>query len=201
MADGREFLATTVISDAGARTTYDRLLEDHPATATVRTEVQALPPSPGHLSLYVGLDVTSAAAGLPKANLWVHPTHDHDANWRRFATDPEAPMSLYLSFPSAKDPTFDARLPGRSTVEILTFVPYKWFAPWERTRGGEEHLVRDPPCAARQGAQSHARKDIGVVALPWHEGAACERDRVERAAAGEYRTAAGPAVGLLGSAL
>jgi all-trans-retinol 13,14-reductase len=134
MVDGRELLAITVISDAGARTTYDRLLEDHPATATVRTEVQALPPSPGHLSLYVGLDVTSAAAGLPKANLWVHPTHDHDANWRRFATDPEAPMSLYLSFPSAKDPTFDARLPGRSTVEILTFVPYEWFAPWQHTR-------------------------------------------------------------------
>jgi len=134
MADGRQFLAGSVISDAGALTTYGQLLEQGPATATVLAELRALPPSPGHLSLYVGLDVPSAAAGLPKANLWVHPTHDHDGNWRRFAADPEAPLSLYLSFPSAKDPTFDARFPGRSTVEVLTFVPYDWFVPWEQTR-------------------------------------------------------------------
>ena len=134
MADGREFLAPTVISDAGALNTYGRFIEPQPATATVLAEIRALPPSPGHLSLYVGLDITSADARLPKANLWVHPSHDHDANWRRFAANPEAPMSLYISFPSAKDPTFDARFPGRSTVEVLSFVPYDWFAPWEQTR-------------------------------------------------------------------
>jgi all-trans-retinol 13,14-reductase len=137
MADGREFLAGTVISDAGALNTYGRLIEPQPATAAVLAEMRALPLSPGHLSLYVGLDITSAQANLPKANLWVHPTHDHDANWRRLAADPDAPLSLYLSFPSAKDPTFDTRFPGRSTVEVLTFVPYEWFAPWEQTRWGK----------------------------------------------------------------
>ncbi len=134
VADGREFLADLVISDAGALNTYGRLVEPQPATATVLAEIRNLPPSPGHVSLYAGLDVTSADAGLPKANLWVHPTHDHDANWRRFAVDPEAPLSLYFSFPSAKDPSFDTRFPGRSTVEVIAFVPYAWFAPWEQSR-------------------------------------------------------------------
>lgn len=134
MADGRELLANTVISDAGALTTYGQLVPPQPATATVLANLRALPRSPGHVSLYVGLDITSADAHLPKANLWVHPTHDHDANWRQFAADPEAPLSLYFSFPSAKDPTFDTRFPGRSTVEVLVFVPYEWFARWEQTR-------------------------------------------------------------------
>ena len=134
MADGREIRAPIVISDAGALTTYGRLLADVPATANVLAAVRHLPPSPGHLSLYVGLTGTSADAGLPTANLWVHPTRDHDANWQRVLTDPEAPMSLYLSFPSAKDPTFEQRFPGRSTVEVLTFVPYEWFSRWDGTR-------------------------------------------------------------------
>jgi all-trans-retinol 13,14-reductase len=134
MADGRELFADLVISDAGAVTTYGQLLEDRPATATVLSELRQLPRSPGYLCLYAGLDVTGAEAGLSKANLWVHPTEDHDANWQRFAADPEAPMALYISFPSEKDPTFERRFPGRSTVEILTFVPYEWFARWEQTR-------------------------------------------------------------------
>jgi all-trans-retinol 13,14-reductase len=146
MNDGREFVAGIVISDAGAATTYGRLIEDEPATMNVLAEIRRLSPSPGYLCLYVGLNVTSADAGLPKANLWVHPTRDHDANWQRFAADPEAPMALYVSFPSAKDPTFETRFPGHSTVEILTFAPYEWFARWEET------------CWARRGADYDAFK-------------------------------------------
>jgi all-trans-retinol 13,14-reductase len=143
MADGRELLADLVISDAGAITTYGRLLEGQPAAAKVLSEIRRLQRSPGYLCLYAGLGVTSADAGLPKANLWVHPTADHDANWRRFAADPEAPMALYVSFPSAKDPTFESRFPGRSTVEILTFVPYEWFARWEQTRWAKRGVDYD----------------------------------------------------------
>ena len=48
---------------------------------------------------------------------------------------------IYASFPSAKDPSFAERLPGRSTVEVITVAPYDIFAPWAETRwhkrGGE----------------------------------------------------------------
>jgi all-trans-retinol 13,14-reductase len=134
MADGRELQARIVISDAGAVTTYGRLIGDQRAATKVAAEIHRLPPSPGYLCLYVGLSVTSVEAGLPKTNLWVHPTHDHDAYWTRFAADPEAPMGLFVSFPSAKDPTFETRFPGHSTVEIVTLVPLHWFTRWEQTR-------------------------------------------------------------------
>lgn len=133
MADGQEFRAPLVISDAGAVETYVQLLGD-PAVRRERADVQQLRPSPGHVSLYVGLNVTSAEARLPTANLWVHPARDHDAAWQRVVNEPEAPMALYISFPSAKDPTFESRHPGRATVEVLTFMPYHWFARWEQTR-------------------------------------------------------------------
>lgn len=146
MTDGREFRADLVISDAGAMMTYGRLIDDQHAVEKVLVDLHRLPPSPAHLCLYVGLDVTSAAASLPRANLWVHPTYDHDANWSRFVVDPDAPLALFVSFPSAKDPTFETRFPGRSTVEIITFVPYDWFARWEETRwakrGADYDLVK-----------------------------------------------------------
>lgn len=134
MADGQELHAPVVVSDAGAVTTYAHLLEDVPAISHVRADVQRLPPSPAHLSLYVGLDLSSADAALPKANLWVHPSRDHDASWQRVVNDSEAPMALYISFPSAKDPTFEERYPNHATVEVLTFMPYEHFARWEGTK-------------------------------------------------------------------
>jgi all-trans-retinol 13,14-reductase len=39
-----------------------------------------------------------------------------------------------MSFPSAKDPDFARRHPGKSTVEVITLVPYEWFAKWEGSR-------------------------------------------------------------------
>ena len=37
---------------------------------------------------------------------------------------------MYLSFPSAKDPDFERRHPGKATIEIVAPAPYEIFAPW-----------------------------------------------------------------------
>jgi phytoene dehydrogenase-like protein len=69
---------------------------------------------------------------LEKTNLWIYPHHDHDENMERFAADPESPLPLaYISFPSAKDPDFQKRCPGRATIEVITMAPYEWFRRWE----------------------------------------------------------------------
>jgi all-trans-retinol 13,14-reductase len=53
----------------------------------------------------------------------------------RYSADPAAPFPvLFISFPSAKDPDFQTRHPGRSTVEVVTLAPYRWFSQWENTR-------------------------------------------------------------------
>jgi all-trans-retinol 13,14-reductase len=41
---------------------------------------------------------------------------------------------LFLSFPSAKDPSFASRYPGRATIEVVAPVPFAWFERWADTR-------------------------------------------------------------------
>jgi all-trans-retinol 13,14-reductase len=137
LADGREIRAPKVISGAGVHTTFRKLVpravaEQHGFPDLAR-KVQ---PSVGHLSLYLGFEQTAAELDLPRSNLWVFPSDDHDANMARLSTDPEnAEMpAVYISFPGAKDPSFTDRYPGRTTVEVVTLAPYAWFAKWEERR-------------------------------------------------------------------
>jgi all-trans-retinol 13,14-reductase len=54
---------------------------------------------------------------------------------RAYLEDPERDFPVvYVSFPSAKDPDWERRYPGRSTVDVITLAPYEWFARWEDTR-------------------------------------------------------------------
>jgi len=141
MADGREFTADAVISDAGATNTFGRLLpEEMPAGQNsalheLRSELKKLPTSKAHLNLYVGLDRTDAELGLKGTNLWIYPGYDHDENLRRFLADPTGPFpAVYISFPSAKDPDFERRHPGHSTIEAITVIGYDSFAQWADLR-------------------------------------------------------------------
>lgn len=78
------------------------------------------------------------AGGAPDfgaTNLWIDSGADHDASVGRFAADPAQPFpALFISFPSTKDPSFQNRFPGRSTIDVVAPVPYGWFAQWADTR-------------------------------------------------------------------
>jgi all-trans-retinol 13,14-reductase len=41
---------------------------------------------------------------------------------------------IFISFPSAKDPSFTSRYPGRATIEVVAPAPLAWFAKWADTR-------------------------------------------------------------------
>jgi len=143
LLNGRELRAPMVISDAGAVNTFSRLLPKDAAQATgFPSKVDQIGSSIAHLSLYVGLKGTTEELGLEKTNLWVYRDHKHEENFKRFQEDIHAPLPLvYLSFPSAKDPDFDRRYPGHSTIEAVTLGPYEPFRAWESTswkkRGAE----------------------------------------------------------------
>jgi len=143
LVNGREFRAAKVISDAGVVNTFSSLLPQNTAEATgFSQKIDQVGPSVAHLSLYVGLQGTTEELGLEKTNLWVYQDHKHEENFKRFQEDIHAPLPVvYLSFPSAKDPDFQNRYPGRSTVEAVTLGPYEPFRSWERTswkkRGAE----------------------------------------------------------------
>jgi len=136
MADGHVIRAPIVISDAGAVATFLRLLPHEIAEPTgLPSRLRAIGPSIGHLCLYLGFRATDAELGLDGTNLWVYPPGDREAAFARFADDPDAPLPVaYISFPSAKDPSFAERLPGRATVEVITLAKMEWFERWAETR-------------------------------------------------------------------
>lgn len=136
MKDGREIRAENIISDAGAVNTYRNLLSPEISQALPETKLlDSIPPSVGHLCLYVGLKRSVDAAEYGKANLWVYQDHNHDHNFMRFCESVEAPFpGLFISFPSAKDPTFASRHPGRATIEVATFAQFKHFEKWANLR-------------------------------------------------------------------
>ena len=133
MADGREIRAAAIVSDAGVRATFDRLLRG-PAPPTAEpafARLRQLAGTAGHLCLYVGLTFPDASPRFDPANIWVHPTLDYDANMSAFTADLNAPFPfLYISFPSEKDPTFGMRYPQHHTIEVVTMAPYDAFASW-----------------------------------------------------------------------
>lgn len=145
MNDGKEFRADTVISGAGLMTTYKTLMPE----AVVKEhkldeQITKVSHSVAHLSLYIGLKGSPEELKLPKANYWVYPGDvSHDECVDRYAKDisQEFPV-VYLSFPSAKDPDWSNRYPGKSTIDIITLMPYEIFQKWENTRWkkrGEEY--------------------------------------------------------------
>ena len=49
--------------------------------------------------------------------------------------DPQARFPVvYLPFPSAKDPSFPTRFPGRATIEAIAPASYEWFTRWADSR-------------------------------------------------------------------
>jgi phytoene dehydrogenase-like protein len=136
-----------IVSDAGLDTTLRLMPEDAPARAALAVVRDRLSTSAAHVCLYVGLTRTDAELGLGRSNVWVYPDADVEGALRRFEADPGADVPMaYISFPSAKDPSFGTRFPGRSTIEVLTLGPYAWFerwadAPWRR-RGDEYEALK-----------------------------------------------------------
>jgi all-trans-retinol 13,14-reductase len=142
MVDGRAFRAPLVVSDAGLWATVGLVPDGTPGRQRLARLAARLRPSMGHMCLYVGLNATDAALGLPRSNLWVYPGANYERAVDRFAEDPEAEIPLaFISFPSAKDPTFSTRFPGHATIEVVAPAEYAWFERWSgerwRRRGGE----------------------------------------------------------------
>ncbi len=135
LAGGRIVRAPVVVSDAGWAATVGRLVPEE-----WRSRFPALTgigPSCAHLSLYVGLRGTAAELGFTGTNQWLYPDADLDGSFQRFGRDPGAPFPIvYLSFASAKDPTFLDRYPGKATLEAVTMGPFAPFARWADTRPG-----------------------------------------------------------------
>ncbi len=137
MSDGKEILAPKVASSIGVHNTYLGLLKDEPKIDKFKQQLEGTEASSAHLCLYVGMKYTAKELNINKTNLWIYPDNfNHDENMANYLADPdnaEFPL-VYISFPSVKDPDWENRYPGKSTLEIITLGDYGTFKKWEDSR-------------------------------------------------------------------
>lgn len=145
MKDGKVFSADVIISGTGIFNTYTKLLSEQVVHKhKFPTQLAQVQPSYAHACLYIGLHGSPEELQLPKANYWIYPEDlDHDGCVDRFVQDSSAPFPvIYISFPAAKDPSWSERYPGKSTIDIITVMPYDMVEQWQDSRWkkrGEEY--------------------------------------------------------------
>ncbi|KAM3926134.1 all-trans-retinol 13,14-reductase-like [Leptodactylus fuscus] len=151
--DPINIFAPIVISDAGIFNTYEKLL---PPVVKSMPEIQSqlgrMKHGPGGFSLFVGLKGNKEELNLPASNYIYIPDNDLQKLDKQYsaASADDAPQilpMLYISSPSAKDPTHEERCPGKSTLTALTFTRYEWFEEWKnkkvQKRGQEYESVKN----------------------------------------------------------
>ncbi|NXQ74467.1 RETST reductase, partial [Quiscalus mexicanus] len=135
--DSVDIFAPVVISDAGIFNTYERLL---PAEARALPEIQAqlhmLSPGEAGFTVFVGLSGSREELGLEPINYFMFPGNDLDGIMRRYLASSREEAAnniplLFVTSPSSKDPTWEMRHPGKSTLAIVTFARYEWFEEWK----------------------------------------------------------------------
>jgi len=155
MADGEEVRAPMVISNAGVFNTFGPLLPDSaPEKEYYQQKLQTVERSMASNCLYIGLQDTAENLQLPKTNYWIYPGANYEKHLADFMAAPDqADIPLtYISFPSAKDPSFAERYPGRATIEIVAPGPYDWYADWaDKTWGkrGDDYEAEKEAYAQR----------------------------------------------------
>ncbi|KAM8844878.1 all-trans-retinol 13,14-reductase-like [Spinachia spinachia] len=138
-----EIRAPVVISNAGIFNTFQRFL---PQPVQDKPEIQSLlglvRHGMGSFLVFVGLDGTKEELGIVSTNFWMYKDNDLDTLMERYSSLSteqvlgNIPM-MFITFPSAKDPTSNVRHPGKSCMTLLTMARYEWFEEWEGTKLGK----------------------------------------------------------------
>ncbi|MDH4095759.1 MAG: NAD(P)/FAD-dependent oxidoreductase [Betaproteobacteria bacterium] len=135
LADGTEHRAAAVVSAAGARNTVEQLLPTEQRAAPWARDILSMELTPCHVGLYLGLAGDLRAAGATTANHWIYGSWDTNAaTWR----DPgrSDPPGMFVSFPSLKDPSHVPGPEQRHTAEVVAWVDWETFAPWQESSPG-----------------------------------------------------------------
>jgi len=145
LEDGKEIFSKLIISGVGVINTFNHLI-DREITKKLGFDkcLKSVAPSAAHGCLYIGLKGDAKKLKLPKHNLWIYPEKtDHDSSVKNYLENQSNEFPLvYVSFPSAKDPSWDKRYPDKSTIDIITLLPYEAFEKWDGTswkKRGEEY--------------------------------------------------------------
>jgi all-trans-retinol 13,14-reductase len=120
------FYSDVIVSNAGAHTTYTRLLGKTPHLAFAGA-IRNFPEGTANVTLYLGLKDDPSSLGFRGENYWIYSGYDHEQIFdKRNDLVKGAVSHVYLSFPSMKNPEAKGH-----TAEIISFVDKEPFLEWE----------------------------------------------------------------------
>ncbi|KTF83750.1 hypothetical protein cypCar_00043002 [Cyprinus carpio] len=129
--------APIVISDAGIFNTYEHLLpKDVQTMPAIQKQLSMVQHGDGGLSIFIGVDGTKEELGLKADNYFIFPENNLDELLEGYMkgngeeSSKKVPL-IFVASPSAKDPTWPERKPGKSTVTVVSFANYAWFEEWK----------------------------------------------------------------------
>ncbi|XP_030649033.1 all-trans-retinol 13,14-reductase [Chanos chanos] len=129
--------APLVISNAGILNTYQQLLpKEVQAMPAIQNQLSMVKSGEGGLSIFLGLDGSKEELGLKADNYWIFSENNLDElvedymNGNREESAKNVPL-LFVASPSAKDPAWQERNPGKSTLSLVSFANYAWFEEWK----------------------------------------------------------------------
>lgn len=146
MTSGEELRCSTVISNAGVRNSFGRMLAPEVRSAFGLDDLLSrVADSYAVVGLNIGLEGSAEDLGFDPANIWFHPNADLAGNLARHRADFAAPFAwTFVTFPSAKDPAWDGRFAGKSTIELYACSDFGHFEAWAGTRWmkrGDDYLA------------------------------------------------------------
>ncbi|XP_028675385.1 all-trans-retinol 13,14-reductase [Erpetoichthys calabaricus] len=132
--------APVVISNAGIFNTFERFLPmELRSSPEIQSRLCTVQHGMGSFLVFVGLNGTKEELGIPSTNFWMYKDNNLDALMERYSTlkreevAANIPM-MFITFPSAKDPSFEVRHPGKSCMTLLTMARFEWFEEWQDKR-------------------------------------------------------------------
>ncbi|MCA0872793.1 NAD(P)/FAD-dependent oxidoreductase [Seohaeicola saemankumensis] len=127
-ASGEDIRADTVISNIGARETVNQLLPAGCGHQDWVDEINGLPHTVAHFSLFMGFEGDIEAAGATRANHWIYPTGQVDAVWTDAPDSP--PPGMFLSFASLKDTAHDPGPKQKHAGELVAWTEWSLVEKW-----------------------------------------------------------------------
>ena len=124
--------AKTIISNAGVFNTVNRLLNHNKSTSMLSNQIHKVQQTKSYVCLHLGLNKSAEDLGIKNTNLWIYPDYDHDKVVQNFIDNPESDFPVvYVSFPSAKDESWNKKNPNKATMEAITLSRMSWYKKWE----------------------------------------------------------------------
>ncbi|XP_067301210.1 inactive all-trans-retinol 13,14-reductase-like [Pseudorasbora parva] len=138
-----EIWAPVIISSAGIFTTFKKLLTPEiRANPKIQDYVHTLKPGKGFFQVFAGFNATKEELDISSTNMRLYKSNNMDDIMDEYFNSekedaPDSIPMMYISFPSAKDPTSSTRFPGQSRMVLHTMVNPKWFGQWNNVNETE----------------------------------------------------------------